>query len=312
MSVKRHLLNLIADGKLNEALKAMRQMEHTQNKYFNDALIGLSARNSRNEREKSNGTISSEEYRIERNRIEAAVRSALDAEFDESKISENLQLQIVEPPRSQPIPALPNPILQNVEGQALKILMLTANPAETTKLNLAKEHSKITSKLQNVQSNFLLIKYDAVDRTEFKERTESTQPDILHFSGHGEKGGEYGGIILHNEDRNGYEMLSDTKLDALFEYFKDEFSMQAVVLNACFSQEQAAAIARHVPYVIGTTTQVIDDHAIAFSIGFYFKLVSTQGLDFEKAFKSGRIEAINAGAAKQDFILYKNGLLLGI
>lgn len=195
--------------------------------------------------------------------------------------------------------------------QPLEILMLTANPAGTTKLNLDKEFARISEKLQGKRNQFNLTVQKAVSRTEFKEFTETKKPSILHFSGHGVQGGEQGGILVQNEDKNEYEIVSPEKLDSLFDYFKGEFSMQAVVLNACFSQEQAAAIANHVPYVVGTTTEVIDEHAIAFSTGFYFKIVGSN-LDFEQAFKSGRMEAVMAGAKKQNFILYKNAQVLAI
>lgn len=195
--------------------------------------------------------------------------------------------------------------------QPLEILMLTANPAGTTKLNLDKEFARISEKLQGKRNQFNLTVQKAVSRTEFKEFTETKKPSILHFSGHGVQGGEQGGILVQNEDKNEYEIVSPEKLDSLFDYFKGEFTMQAVVLNACFSQEQAAAIANHVPYVVGTTTEVIDEHAIAFSTGFYFKIVGSN-LDFEQAFKSGRMEAVMAGAKKQNFILYKNAQVLAI
>lgn len=311
--MKKHILNLISDGKLKEALDIMREIEDTQSKYFKDPLIGCLSRYNRNERDKNNGMLDSRDYKIEYNRIEAAVKSLLDSELDESRIPADVRSVILKAGVRQP--DTDDKMLKSIEAKdvtALRILMLTANPAETTKLNLNKEHSKITVKLQDQPDRFELKRKDAVDKTAFKEETELYQPDIIHFSGHGEKGGDYGGIVLQNEDRNGYEMLSASKLDALFEYFKDEFSMKAVVLNACFSQDQAEVIARHVPYVVGATVRVVDEQAIAFSTGFYFKLVSVNNLDFERAFKSGRMEAISAGAQKQDFVLYKNGAILAI
>jgi internalin A len=84
-NMKQHLLNLIADGKLKEALDLMRQIENPQNSYFKDPLIGMLSRYNRNQNDKDEGTISTEDYRIERNRIEAAAKNLLNGEFDESK-----------------------------------------------------------------------------------------------------------------------------------------------------------------------------------------------------------------------------------
>jgi hypothetical protein len=49
-----------------------------------------------------------------------------------------------------------------------------------------------------------------------------------------------------------------------------------VVLNACWSAEQAACVAAQVPYVVAMRTEVGDDAAIAFSTGFYLALAAGQ------------------------------------
>jgi hypothetical protein len=186
------------------------------------------------------------------------------------------------------------------------ILMLTANPAGTTKMNLDKEHARIAEKLQGQPHRFALQVRRAVDAAAFKEQTEQVKPRILHFSGHGH-GGEYGGIVLQNDDHSGAQLLSASALAGLFEYFaEEELGIEAVLLNACYSEAQAAAIAQHVPYVIGTTLAIADEAAIAFSIGFYFKLAQA-GMDFEKAYRSGRAQAILAGGRKEDLVLFKDG-----
>lgn len=199
-----------------------------------------------------------------------------------------------------------NEVLPTVPASSqLKILMLTANPAGTSQLNLDKEHSRIAEKIQHKKDAFDLTVKRAIDRTDFKELTEATKPHILHFSGHGDA--NEGGIILQNDDKNGYAMISSDVLDVLFEYFTGEgLNFKAVVLNACYSDDQAQAIAKHVPYVIGTTVAIGDELAIAFSVGFYFKLESS-GLNIEQAFKSGRVEAQPVGAKKSHFVLFKNG-----
>ena len=45
--------------------------------------------------------------------------------------------------------------------------------------------------------------------------------------------------------------------------------LRCVVLNACYTDEQATAIAAHVPCVVGMRCQVLDDTAVLFSAGFY-------------------------------------------
>jgi internalin A len=187
------------------------------------------------------------------------------------------------------------------------ILMLTANPAGTTKINLDKEHARIAEKLQEQPQRFALQVRRAVDAAGFKEFTEQVKPHILHFSGHGH-GGEYGGIVLQNDDHSGMHLLAPTALGSLFEYFQEEqIGIKMVILNACYSDAQAEAIARYVPYVIGTTVEIADDAAIAFSVGFYFKLAESD-MDFDKAYKSGCVQASLVGGEKSDFVLFKNGV----
>jgi hypothetical protein len=192
-------------------------------------------------------------------------------------------------------------------GQApLPILMLTANPAGTTKINLDKEHARIAEKLQGQPNRFDLQVRRAVDAAVFKEHTEQLKPRILHFSGHGH-GGEYGGIVLQNDDHSGTQLLSASALSGLFEYFaEEELNITLVILNACYSEAQAEAIAQHVPYVIGTTVEIGDEAAIAFSIGFYFKLAQS-GMDVGKAYRSGRTQAQLAGGQRADFVLFRDG-----
>ena len=190
-----------------------------------------------------------------------------------------------------------------------RILMLTANPAGKAKVNLKKEHSQIVSKLQAHLDQFEFKIKEEVNANEFKETTELQKPTILHFAGQGEKGktASEGGIVLQNEDKNGYSILETDMIDVLFEYFKEEgLNIQVVILNACYSEVQASAISQYVPFVIGTTKVITTQNAVAFSTGFYFK-IATNDFNVERAFKSGRTMAVLKGAKKRDFILFKNG-----
>ena len=196
--------------------------------------------------------------------------------------------------------------------ERIKILMLTANPANSIELNLLdKEHSQIAIKLQGKTDKFALNIQKAVNKTEFKELTETAKPDVLHFSGHGTRGEDGNGIVLQNDNKNGYEIITTQRLNILFKYFKGFVPLKAVFLNACYSAEQAKVIAKYVPYVIGTTKEIEDEYAASFSVGFYFKLVESGG-DFEQAYTSGRTEAALAGAEEKDFVLYKNGKKVNI
>lgn len=61
--------------------------------------------------------------------------------------------------------------------------------------------------------------------------------------------------------------------------------MEGVVLNACYSEAQADAISRHIPYVMGMKRAVSDEAAIAFAVGFYDGIGA--GKPIEQAFQLG-------------------------
>jgi Effector-associated domain 11/CHAT domain len=297
--MKQSLLDLIAEGKLKEALDTMQKVKDTQNSYFKEYLINCLSRFNCNENDRNAGVISLGDYRMERSKIAVATKSALDSEFDENAVPATFKINHQE--AAKPDHASPPP-----KTDKINILMLTALPAGTTELDLNKEMARINEKLQEKPTDFTVVVKRGVNQDEFKEITEISKPTILHFSGHGIDGGAQGGLVLQNEEKNGYELLSPKKLDALFKYFKRTFQIQTVLLNACWSNEQAQVIAKHVPYVIGTTVEIDNNYCVAFSIGFYFKL-AISGHDYEQAFDSGRTAAVMKGANESDFVFYKQG-----
>lgn len=58
-----------------------------------------------------------------------------------------------------------------------------------------------------------------------------------------------------------------------------------MLLNACYSEIQANAIAKHIDYVIGMKKAIDDFAAITFAIGFYQALGA--GRSIEEAYKCG-------------------------
>jgi hypothetical protein len=105
------------------------------------------------------------------------------------------------------------------------------------------------------------------------------EPQIVHFSGHG----DVAGIMLEDEVGNAF-LVSSEALAGLFELFKDQ--VVCVLMNSCYSEAQAMAINDHIPYVIGMEHAVSDEAAREFSIGFYDALGA--GKSIEEAFRFGR------------------------
>ncbi|MBD1915430.1 CHAT domain-containing protein [Phormidium sp. FACHB-322] len=168
-----------------------------------------------------------------------------------------------------------------------KILILAANPKNTSRLRLDEELRDIEEGLKRAQhrDRFTLAQRLAVRPRDIQRAMLEETPQIVHFSGHGD--GEEG-LVFEDESGNA-KVVSGTALAGLFELFTDptEFPdpIHCVVLNGCYSAVQADAIADHVPYVVGMSKAVGDKAAIEFAVGFYDALGAGRSVEF--AFRLG-------------------------
>ncbi|CAG0936430.1 phosphoinositide-3-kinase, regulatory subunit 4 [Thermoflexales bacterium] len=165
---------------------------------------------------------------------------------------------------------------------ATKILILTANPKDTARLRLDEEVRQIEDGLQRARQrdDFVIKAQWAVRRQDVRRAMLDFQPNIVHFAGHGI--GE-AGIVFEDDDGTSH-LVSTEALAEFFGLFVD--NLQCVVLNACYSEAQAKAIAQYIPYVIGMSAQIIDKTAIEFAVAFYDALGA--GKSVELAYKVGR------------------------
>jgi|GEM_PF-3372824 len=172
---------------------------------------------------------------------------------------------------------LSNPLLSNQNHlHSNKILFLSANPIETSQLNLEKEKNEIKDVLNSNFTSvfFKFFSFDSVKPSNMVEEMIKLEPTILHFSGHGSESG----IILLDEKLHA-NFIEGKRLADFFSNFKD---LQLVVLNACYSQKQAKEIKKYVPYVIGMNAPISDNSAITFSKLFYIAL--SNGFTIEESF----------------------------
>ena len=161
------------------------------------------------------------------------------------------------------------------------ILFLAANPKDTGRLRLDQELRDIAEGLQRAQKRdqFNLEPRLAVRPRDIQRAMLDVEPQIIHFSGHGE--GDQG-LVFEDEIGNA-KRVDGAALAELFKLFADQVA--CVVLNACYSEAQAKAIAQHIPYVIGMNQAIGDKAAIAFAVGFYDALGAGRPIEF--AYKLG-------------------------
>lgn len=188
-----------------------------------------------------------------------------------------------------------------------KVLFMTANPKDTQAIQLTKEYKEVET-LQHVMDQQDRYEVKLVPNTstqEFMQRIMAEQPRILHFSGHGTG---QAGLIFHDSNDNA-QFANSQALGAMFSVFKSTIQIDCVILNACYSIDQAQAIAQYVPFVIGTNQEVADNKAITFTRGFYTTCFA--GMPYDQAFFAGRAQILMEGLPEgAEIILLKEGKVI--
>ncbi|GAX42875.1 hypothetical protein NIES4075_38800 [Tolypothrix sp. NIES-4075] len=173
------------------------------------------------------------------------------------------------------------------------ILILTANPKDTSRLRLDQEVRDIKEGLQRAKNRdqFVVESNFAVRPRDIQRTMLEINPSIVHFSGHGTQDE---GLVF--EDETGSTKLVDGEaLAGLFALFAEQ--LECVVLNGCYSEVQALAIAQHINYVIGMKKAIADKAAIEFAVGFYDALGAGRTVEF--AHKLGCAAIRLAGVPEQ-------------
>ena len=162
-----------------------------------------------------------------------------------------------------------------------RILVLAANPRDTSRLSLDEEVRSIQRSIQlsKDRDQFQIVSEWAVRTEDLIQALMFHQPHIVHLIGHGT--GDYGLVL---DDSRGRSQLVPTR--ALARLFQQVSSVECVLLNACYSDSQAQAISQFVSCVIGMNQPIGDVAAISFARGFYTALGHSSS--YESAYEMGR------------------------
>ena len=219
--------------------------------------------------------------------------------------------------RTEPRPAAPPaPPAAKAEPAAEKcrILFLAANPEGHSPLDLEREARDIQAELERTGygNSFEFVTRWAVEPMGFLRELRKIKPTIVHFSGHGTSAGGAAGaptarrilppgaaeaeaptrpatLVLRGQSW-GHE-VSAAALGRVFGAVSSP--VRLVVLNACYSEEHAAEIGKHVDCVVGMSGEILDPAARAFSVGFYGGLGERETV--ELACEQGRVAIGIAG-----------------
>ncbi len=324
-TLKAQIRNLISNAKTDQALDAFIQWANTSGSDLGNDLIGLKAQYSSLKRNENLGLISFSEANIKRAQISNGVLQILESADDSVQ---------------QPSILIQTDTRTIVSGNAdsttklrKTILFMGANPPGTKYLQLEIEHSRIATKVGN-KCNLETEKF--LNAGDIPELISKYNPNIIHFSGHGKdpvtgesgttsdnsRGIGYalpagyeqqGGIVVFDDDMRGMRIIDDDSLAYLFDATVNDLKvpLEVVVFNSCYSESQAKAIGKFVPYVVGSAYALDDNLALAFAEGFYFGISNDNTI--EKAFVTGKINVVlRKSKAKDLIVLYKNGVKLDL
>jgi hypothetical protein len=174
----------------------------------------------------------------------------------------------------------------------VKVLFLAANPVGTQLLQLDEEICQISAKLRAAEcgDSLELISRWAVRPDDLLQALLEEKPHIVHFSGHGSSAGEL--IVL--DDRGNPKRVSKEAIVSLFRTLTD--NIRVVVLNACHTRSQAAAIAKSIDCTVGMNRPVGDEAAIVFAASFYRALGF--GRSVKEAFELGKAALLLEGISE--------------
>lgn len=208
------------------------------------------------------------------------------------------------------------------------VLFVCANPINPGMLQLEKEHSAISEKLQDSKTLRVYARKnvtwgdmnDLVDDKEIREYLH-----VFHFSGHGDqKSDEYQkmarslgfdsmdnvALIVNDPISREPQRLRQDAIVSLFNDLKSLKQLKYVVFNCCFSEEIAKAVSNTGQglYVVGVRNKVPDNVAIDFSTGLYnaYKQdMTTEG--FKSAVSRGITRALQNNFDRDSIKLFFKG-----
>ncbi|KAL8720129.1 MAG: hypothetical protein Q9225_002974 [Loekoesia sp. 1 TL-2023] len=173
------------------------------------------------------------------------------------------------------------------------ILLVLADPRNEKRLALLDEMQRLTESLAATafRDTFQLQVLANARPDNFAVSLSRMRPTIVHFSGHGSSDG----LLFSDQSGQSVSVLPDRLASLLTLARRD--GLKAVVMNACYTAEQAKMISTAVQDVVVMDGQLSDAAAIQFSANFYAQLGN--GRSFKEAFEWAR-DADLTGAGVMD------------
>lgn len=269
------ILPMVENYQFKEVLELLFLYVKDHDKALENEILYQAAGFKRNNREKSDGLISEEEYK----KGQEVLRLTMNLFIDTLPLSGNGKPQELIQRKREAVHTEKHISIK-------KILFMTANPDKVLRTEQEMREVKDELLSSSERDKYEVIFEPAVRKRTITHAMRKHKPQIVHFSGHGamNQKGEIIGIAV--EDESGSKVLFPTEgLSRLFNVSKGH--VQCVLLNSCYSDSLAQMISEFEIYVIGMADAIEDDNAREFSVGFYQSIA--EGDSFVIAYDMGMV-----------------------
>lgn len=154
-------------------------------------------------------------------------------------------------------------------GQPTLILLVSANPEDTTPLKVREEMDAIRAIFRG-NDKFIVKSLEYASRNDLITSIQTQKPNILHFCGHGSQEG----IYLLEEKTQKHSLLNNQDLTDILLLNR---SIQFVLLNSCYGLAQLRELRRNnVAEMVGMPKQIEDGIAMQFAKAFFKGVLNGQ------------------------------------
>jgi nucleoside phosphorylase len=212
---------------------------------------------------------------------DAAACTSTEPKRDSAKPLTQPQSRTISPSPAHATPIPRSPMTAN------KILFMAANPTGTDARALAEQARAIQAELERAghRDRFAFETRWAAQPLDLLREMVKLKPTMVHFCGarltDGPSAARATGVYFQAPD--GHAQLVPG--EALARAFDSVGSVKMVVLDACYSENHADSIAKHIDCVVGIAGEAVDQAATNFSIGLYGGIGEGESVD--AAFKQG-------------------------
>lgn len=296
MNIK-DIRELVAGAKYRRAISALKAI--AQNTDFYDNVIALSARYEAIEDESLSGTLSNENEAKQKAAIAKDILRIIGKMEKELNTNNKPELGSNNNPGIS-VSGNSNTVYSGIHNSTInngsnkpenkdnppdkkKILFIYSTPSGKMMLNFGHEIKRIKEALKTSnyrdRNKFEFVVEEAVEADKLFRLLRNQKADFIHIALHGSK---RKGLLFENSFGQEYAISAEDMKDT-FELLTMRHKTHCVILNACHSEDEAAAVSVFTGYAIGNRESMPDEAAIVFTRAFYEMIFD--GEDVEYAFK---------------------------